>query len=71
MITDYTMKGRTYRYWNPKYTPLFPFGYGLSYSTFTYSYLKIEPMQINKGDSVTVTATVHNNGPMDADEARL
>jgi len=56
---DYRMEGRTYRYFNGD--PLFPFGYGLSYTSFGYQ--KIEaPMQIKAGESITISAEVTNTG---------
>lgn len=55
---DYSMKNRTYRYFTGK--PLFPFGYGLSYSSFAYSDIRIE--------NGKVLADVENTGGVDADE---
>lgn len=55
---DYSMKGRTYRF--AKAEPLYPFGYGLSYSSFSYSDLKVEGM--------TFFLTVKNEGGCTADE---
>jgi beta-glucosidase len=65
-ITDYSMKGRTYRYLEKE--PLFPFGYGLSYTTFDYSDLKVSSAQLSEGQSVEVTVTVKNMGKRASDE---
>jgi beta-glucosidase len=62
---DYNMKGRTYRYFEG--TPLYPFGYGLSYTTFKYSNLVI-PASAKTGENVTVKVDVENTGKMDGDE---
>jgi len=62
---DYAMAGRTYRYY--KKPVLYPFGYGLSYTTFHYDNLKIEP-PAHKGDSVRVTVDVKNTGALPGDE---
>ena len=59
---DYTMKNRTYRYFTGE--ALFPFGHGLSYTTFSISKPKVK----SKGDSVTVTVKVKNTGKMDGTE---
>ena len=59
------MKGRTYRYFQG--TPLFPFGYGLSYTTFTYSALTL-PESVQAGQSLPVEVTVTNTGPRAGDE---
>jgi beta-glucosidase len=59
------MKSRTYRYFQG--TPLFPFGYGLSYTTFAYSRLNVGRRHIT-GDSVHVTADVKNTGALAGDE---
>ena len=59
---DYTMKNRTYRYFTGK--PLFPFGHGLSYTTFSFS----KPTIRMKGNSATVTVTVKNTGKVDGTE---
>jgi len=62
---DYNMKGRTYRYYTGK--PLYEFGYGLSYTKFTYTNLKVRP--VNKvGDDVVVTVELQNTGNYDGDE---
>jgi beta-glucosidase len=59
------MKNRTYRYFDGK--PLYAFGYGLSYTTFAYSNLKI-PQQVKAGDPVQVEAEVRNTGSVPGDE---
>ena len=64
-FTDYSMQGRTYRYFTGK--PLFPFGYGLSYTTFAFSGLKM-PTEVKAGESVTVEGDVTNTGKVDGDE---
>jgi beta-glucosidase len=56
---DYSMKGRTYRFF--KGEPLFEFGYGLSYTTFGYRNLNV-PKQAKPGDSIKVTVEVENTG---------
>ena len=63
---DYSMKGRTYRYFEGE--PLWPFGYGLSYTTFSYSNLSVPAAPINAGDSLSASATVVNSGPVAGDE---
>ncbi|MGC8667636.1 MAG: glycoside hydrolase family 3 C-terminal domain-containing protein [Chthonomonadales bacterium] len=65
-FTDYSMIGRTYRYFHGH--PLFPFGYGLSYTTFEYSGLTITPATIAPGESVQVRVTVRNTGGRPGDE---
>ncbi len=62
---DYDMANRTYRYFKGK--PLYPFGYGLSYSTFEYSDLKIKSKS-KKGKNVIVSAVVKNAGTRDGEE---
>lgn len=63
---DYAMTNRTYRYMEAE--PLFPFGFGLSYTEFSYSNLKLSKTQINKGESITAEVTVTNTGNYKADE---
>lgn len=64
-FSDYSMNGRTYRYF--KGDALYPFGYGLSYTTFNYDMLKVPPTVV-KGRSVTVTVTVTNTGKLAGEE---
>ena len=64
-FSDYSMAGRTYRYFAGK--PLYPFGFGLSYSTFRYTALRV-PARIRKGKPVTVTVSLKNMGKRDGDE---
>lgn len=63
---DYSMKGRTYRYMTQK--PLYPFGYGLSYTTFSYNNAKLSSDRIKAGDAVTISFDIANTGKMDGDE---
>jgi beta-glucosidase len=63
---DYAMKGRTYRYFEGK--PLYPFGYGLSYTTFSYSGLTLPKKAIQAGDPLTAEVTVTNTGKLEGDE---
>ncbi|XP_072030500.1 uncharacterized protein [Amphiura filiformis] len=65
-MTNYTMKGRTYRYFEGD--PLFPFGYGMSYTEFNYTNLTVSPSTIKSCDNVTVSVTVHNIGKLAGDE---
>ncbi|MFZ0938560.1 MAG: fibronectin type III-like domain-contianing protein, partial [Candidatus Sulfotelmatobacter sp.] len=63
---DYAMKNRTYRYFEGQ--PLYPFGYGLSYSRFEYSNLKLSSGKLKAGDSLSVDADVRNTSQKDGDE---
>ncbi len=63
---DYSMKGRTYRYFEG--TPLFPFGYGLSYTRFSYSDLKVPASAMAAGETIPVDVKVTNSGKLDGDE---
>jgi hypothetical protein len=65
-FTDYSMQGRTYRYF--KGDPLYPFGFGLSYSNFKYDGLKLSSKQLRSGESVTVTVNVTNTSNRVGDE---
>ena len=69
-FTDYNFKtasaGRTYRYYPGK--PLWGFGYGLSYSTFTYGPVKLSADTLKAGDPITATVTVTNSGRYVGDE---
>ena len=62
---DYSMKGRTYRYMTQ--TPLYPFGYGLSYTTFAVNSMKLDQNSFTKGGKITVTAEVENTGKVDGE----
>lgn len=64
-FSEYGMAGRTYRYF--KGEALYPFGYGLSYTTFNYSNLLV-PAQLKKGINCKVTITVKNTGTKDGEE---
>ena len=56
-FTDYAMSNRTYRYFEGE--PLYPFGFGLSYTSFRY-----EGLQVEAGESVEVSVSVENTGAM-------
>ncbi len=62
---DYRMAGRTYRYFEGE--PLFPFGYGLSYTRFAYGKLEV-PKRVKAGESVAVKVVVTNTGRFAGDE---
>lgn len=64
-FSDYGMKGRTYRYFNG--TPLWAFGHGLSYTTFTYDALTI-PSSAKVNSTVKVSVKVTNSGKRDGEE---
>jgi beta-glucosidase len=64
-FSDYKMNNRTYRYF--KGEPLYPFGYGLSYTTFKYSKLNV-PKTFITGDTSLVSVNVKNNGKLAGDE---
>ncbi|MGZ8162249.1 MAG: glycoside hydrolase family 3 N-terminal domain-containing protein [Methylobacter sp.] len=53
------------------YNPLYPFGHGLSYTTFQTSGLKVEKDQINRGESINITVNVKNTGPLKGKETVL
>jgi beta-glucosidase len=65
-FTDYSMANRTYKY--HKDPVLYPFGYGLSYSKFSYANVKTSPAQWNTQGKVTISVAVTNTGSRDADE---
>ncbi|UWZ86098.1 glycoside hydrolase family 3 C-terminal domain-containing protein [Occallatibacter riparius] len=62
---DYSMSNRTYRYFHGK--PLYPFGYGLSYTTFAYKDLTI-PADLKAGEPLSADVTVTNTGKLAGDE---
>ncbi|HZB43590.1 MAG TPA: glycoside hydrolase family 3 C-terminal domain-containing protein, partial [Pyrinomonadaceae bacterium] len=63
---DYKMEGRTYRYF--KGDPLYPFGHGLSYTTFKYDKLKFSQSSVKAGEGVRVSVEVENAGGRAGDE---
>jgi beta-glucosidase len=63
---NYSMAGRTYRYFTEQ--PLYPFGYGLSFSSFNYSDLHLSQEQIAAEAAVTVSVRVTNASPTPGDE---
>jgi beta-glucosidase len=63
---DYSMRNRTYRYFDGQ--PLYPFGYGLSYSKFEYSNLKLSEATVNAGDPLNVDVDVKNASERGGDE---
>ncbi|UCC74602.1 MAG: glycoside hydrolase family 3 C-terminal domain-containing protein [Gemmatimonadota bacterium] len=64
-FSDYDMQGRTYRYFEGQ--PLFPFGHGLSYTTFRYSNIRL-PSRVRPGDAVEVSVQVENVGDRAGEE---
>ena len=64
-FTDYSMKGRTYRFFQGE--PLYPFGYGLSYTSFAYSKFTL-PKEAKAGEPVRISVQVANTGMMAGEE---
>lgn len=65
-FSDYSMKGRTYRFLNKE--PLYTFGYGLSYNNYVYSGLKLKQDLIKEGESQEISVLVKNEGDFDSNE---
>ena len=63
---DYRMEGRTYRYFRGE--PLYPFGHGLSYTTFAYNNLQMSAKTIGRNETISVSADVQNTGDRAGDE---
>ncbi len=63
---DYATKGRTYRFFTG--TPLYPFGHGLSYTTFAYANLRARAERVRAADTIGVSVDVTNSGPVAGDE---
>jgi len=63
---DYSMANRTYRYFSGK--PLYPFGYGLSYTRFSYTSLSLSTKTLKAGSPLGVDVTVRNAGSVAGDE---
>jgi beta-glucosidase len=63
---DYSMQGRTYRYFGGK--PLFPFGYGLSYASFVYKNLRLSSEKLQAGQPLSVETDVRNTAGISGDE---
>jgi len=63
---DYSMRGRTYRYMTEK--PLWPFGFGLSYTTFRFDACELSAPSISRGEKITALVKLSNTGKYDAEE---
>ncbi|MQY78691.1 MAG: glucan 1,4-alpha-glucosidase, partial [Bacteroidetes bacterium] len=63
---DYNMEGRTYRYFHGD--PLYPFGHGLSYSSFKYEKVDLTAYEVSENDAINVSVTLRNTGDYDGDE---
>jgi beta-glucosidase len=74
MIDDIPLRARqsslgdAARYLDIGYSPLYPFGYGLSYTEFTYANLRVSPNRIRKGDCLNISVELTNAGKVEAEE---
>lgn len=66
LFLDYSMNNRTYKFSNS--IPLYPFGYGLSYSKFKYSNLKLSKTELEIGNDLIINVEVKNEGMVASDE---
>lgn len=66
-MENYTMVGRTYRYYGPE-PPLYPFGYGLSYTSFHYRDLVLDPPTLPVCANLSISVVLENRGPRDGEE---
>jgi len=65
---NYKPSGRGYDYMDMSAVPLYPFGFGLSYTTFDYGDLRFNKKAVKRGDAVTVSVDVTNSGDVRGDE---
>jgi beta-glucosidase len=65
-FADYKMAGRTYRYFSGE--PLYPFGYGLSFTRFQYAHLETSARQVRPGENLRASVEVKNTGGVAGDE---
>jgi len=63
---DYSMKGRTYKFMEQE--PLFPFGFGLSFTTFEYKNMTINKTSVKKSDEITLSFDIENTGKIDGED---
>lgn len=69
-MENYTMEGRTYRYYGQE-APLYPFGYGLSYTTFQYRDLVLSPPLLPVCANLSVSVVLENTGQRDGEEVSV